>query len=62
MEKAKLVLADVVIFGLIALVGALFGFSNTGGVALITGRAVCFVATVLVALSLVVKRPPGSSL
>ncbi len=60
MEKRKLILTDLITFGFIALVGALFGSSNPGGIAVLTGRVTCCVSTVLVALSLFVKRPSGS--
>jgi hypothetical protein len=62
MQKGKQILADITTFGMIAIVGALFGYSNAGALVILTGRVVCCVSTVLIALSLFVKRPPGSPL
>jgi uncharacterized membrane protein YtjA (UPF0391 family) len=60
MEKRRLILADVLTFGSIALVAALFGFfHHTDGDAMLIGRVVCAVSLVLVALSLTVRRPPS---
>jgi hypothetical protein len=62
MEKGKRILADCLTFGLIALAGAVFSFSSAGGMVALTGRVVCCVSSVLVALAVFIKRPPGSSL
>jgi uncharacterized membrane protein YtjA (UPF0391 family) len=57
MENRNLVLADALTFGLIAFVAALFGFSGLSQNVALIGKIVCAVSIVLVALSLVVKRP-----
>ncbi len=61
MENHKLILADLLIFGLIAFVAAIFGYSGATGDVSLIGRVVCYVAIVLAALALVVKRPPTGS-
>jgi uncharacterized membrane protein len=62
MENGKFIITDLITFGLIAIVGALFGFSNAAGVAVVVGRAICCVSTGLAAVSLFVKRDPQSPL
>jgi hypothetical protein len=59
MEKHRLILIDVAIFGLIALSAGLFGFSHAGSDVTMIGRSVCCVSTVLALLALTVKRPPS---
>ncbi len=56
--KSNTLLMDVLTFFLIALVAALFGFSQTAGTPMLVGRVVCGISSVLAALAFVVKRPP----